>query len=50
MIPALRGFAGWVVHRWRGSLQIRVAATTLVLSAIVCIVGISLLRPKEKNS
>ena len=45
MIPALRGFAGSVVHRWRGSLQIRVAATTLVLSAIVsALLGVVLLQ------
>lgn len=37
MIPALRAFAAAVGHRWRGSLQIRVAATTLVLSALVSI-------------
>ena len=45
MIPALRTFAVWVVHRWRGSLQIRVAATTLVLSAIVSmLLGVVLLQ------
>jgi len=45
MIPALRGFAVAVVHRWRGSLQIRVAATTLVLSAIVsALLGVVLLQ------
>jgi two-component system sensor histidine kinase MtrB len=45
MIPALRGFASAVVHRWRGSLQIRVAATTLVLSAIVSVLlGVVLLQ------
>src|SRR4051812_35179987 len=45
MIPALRTAAGWVVHRWRGSLQIRVAATTLVLSAIVsALLGVVLLQ------
>jgi two-component system, OmpR family, sensor histidine kinase MtrB len=45
MIPALRGFAGWLVHRWRGSLQIRIAATTLVLSAIVsALLGVVLLQ------
>jgi two-component system sensor histidine kinase MtrB len=33
-----------VLHRWRGSLQLRVAATTLVLSAIVTLVlGVVLL-------
>ncbi|HET7310794.1 MAG TPA: MtrAB system histidine kinase MtrB [Mycobacteriales bacterium] len=45
MIPALRGFASTVVHHWRGSLQIRVAATTLVLSAIVsALLGVVLLQ------
>jgi two-component system, OmpR family, sensor histidine kinase MtrB len=45
MIPALRGFASAVVHHWRGSLQIRVAATTLVLSAIVSLLlGVVLLQ------
>jgi two-component system sensor histidine kinase MtrB len=45
MIPALRGFASAAVHRWRGSLQIRVAATTLVLSAIVSVLlGVVLLQ------
>ena len=45
MIPALRNAAGWVLHRWRGSLQIRVAATTLVLSAIVsALLGVVLLQ------
>jgi two-component system, OmpR family, sensor histidine kinase MtrB len=45
MTAALRGFASAVVHRWRGSLQIRVAATTLVLSAIVsALLGVVLLQ------
>src|SRR3954454_13660681 len=45
MIPALRSFAVWVVHRWRGSLQIRVAPTPLVLSAIVSmLLGVVLLQ------
>src|SRR3954454_16239170 len=45
MIPALRSFAVWVGHRWRGSLQIRVAATTLVLSATVSLLlGVVLLQ------
>lgn len=35
MTAALRGFVAAVGHRWRGSLQLRVAATTLVLSALV---------------
>src|SRR5438270_654482 len=45
MIPEVRRFASWLVHRWRGSLQIRVAATTLVLSAIVSLLlGVVLLQ------
>src|SRR4051812_45809170 len=45
MIPELRSFASWIVHHWRGSLQIRVAATTLVLSAIVsALLGVVLLQ------
>ena len=45
MISALRSFAGRILHGWRGSLQIRVAATTLVLSAIVSVLlGVVLLQ------
>ena len=39
-----RGFLAAVRHRWRGSLQLRVAATTLVLSAVVtALLGVILL-------
>ena len=35
MIEGLRGFLPSVRHRWRASLQLRVAATTLVVSGVV---------------
>jgi two-component system, OmpR family, sensor histidine kinase MtrB len=45
VIDRLRGFVAAVHHRWRASLQLRVAATTLVLSLIVSLlVGVILLR------
>jgi two-component system sensor histidine kinase MtrB len=41
---APRSFLATVVHRWRGSLLLRVAATTLVLSALVtALLGLVLL-------
>ncbi|HEX4654558.1 MAG TPA: MtrAB system histidine kinase MtrB [Mycobacteriales bacterium] len=45
MIDRLRAFPATVRHRWRGSLQLRVAATTLVLSLLVSVlVGVVLMR------
>ena len=44
MIEGLRGFLASVRHRWRASLQLRVAATTLVVSGVVtALLGLILL-------
>ena len=44
MKPFLRDLVTAALHRWRGSLQLRVAATTLVLSALVTgLLGVVLL-------
>ena len=43
-----RRFGLAVLHRWRGSLQLRVAATTLLLSALVTVLlGVVLLRARR---
>ncbi|MBV9291410.1 MAG: HAMP domain-containing protein [Frankiales bacterium] len=44
MTAKLSAALSWLLHRWRGSLQLRVAATTLVLSALVtALLGLVLL-------